>query len=99
METTLISVLVIDADSASRNYLSNILSKNGYSVLTATAGREGLISAWRDQPGIIILDPALPDLSGLPYLVRKEYLNQSYTWIGVDRQGLVFFRPILGAGS
>ena len=65
METHLISVLVIDADAASRNYLAVMLGKSGYSVLTAAMGREGLISAWRDQPRIIILDPALPDLSGL----------------------------------
>ena len=70
METPLISVLVIDADSASRNYLAAMLSKSGYSALSAALGREGLISAWRDQPRIIILDPALPDLSGLEFVNR-----------------------------
>ena len=70
METTLTSILVIDADSASRNYLSSMLSKSGYSVLSAALGREGLISAWRDQPGIIILDPGLPDLTGLELVTR-----------------------------
>ena len=70
MESTLISVLVIDADSASRKYLAASLSKSGYSALSAALGREGLISAWRDQPRIIILDPALPDLSGLEFVNR-----------------------------
>jgi pilus assembly protein CpaE len=70
MEAPLISVLVIDADSASRNYLAAMLSKSGYSALSAALGREGLISAWRDQPHIIILDPALPDLSGLEFVNR-----------------------------
>jgi pilus assembly protein CpaE len=70
MEKTLLSVLVIDGDSVSRNYLNAILSKSGYTVLSAGLGREGLISAWRDQPSIIILDPALPDLTGLELVTR-----------------------------
>jgi pilus assembly protein CpaE len=70
METSLVTILVIDGDAASRNYLVAMLGKGGYSVLSATMGREGLISAWRDHPGIIILDPALPDLSGLELINR-----------------------------
>ena len=70
METPSISVLVIDGDAASRNYLAAMLGRSGYSVLTAALGREGLISAWRDQPRIIILDPALTDLSGLDLVTR-----------------------------
>jgi pilus assembly protein CpaE len=70
MEMPPVSILVIDADAASRNYLADMLGKSGYSVLTAALGREGLISAWRDQPGVIILDPALPDLSGLDLVTR-----------------------------
>jgi pilus assembly protein CpaE len=70
METIPVSILVIDGDSASRNYLVTMLGKNGYTVLSAAMGREGLISAWRDQPKIIILDPALPDLPGLELVTR-----------------------------
>ena len=70
MEKTLLSVLVIDGDSVSRNYVTAMLSKSGYTVLSAGMGREGLISAWRDQPSIIILDPALPDLTGLELVTR-----------------------------
>ena len=70
METNLNSVLVIDSDSASRNYLVATLSKNGYLPLSAALGREGLISAWTDRPRIIILDPALPDMSGVELITR-----------------------------
>ena len=70
METKPVSILVIDGDAASRNYLSAMLKKSGYVVLSASLGREGLISAWRDQPDIVILDPALPDMSGLELVTR-----------------------------
>lgn len=75
METKPISILVIDADSASRNYLAVMLTKSGYTVLTASLGREGLISAWRDHPQIIILDSVLPDL---PALELVERLRQDH---------------------
>jgi pilus assembly protein CpaE len=79
METNLISVLVVDGDSASRNYLAAMLSKSGYSVLLASLGREGLISAWRDQPNIIILDPVLPDLTGLEMVTRLRQDRRTST--------------------
>jgi len=70
MDTKPISVLIIDGDPASRNYLTVMLRKSGYTVLSASLGREGLISAWKDQPDIIILDPELPDIPGLELVNR-----------------------------
>lgn len=58
------SVLIIDADPASRAYLARMLQQDKYTVLQAASGREGLIAAWRDLPNLILIDPALPDLSG-----------------------------------
>lgn len=46
------------------------LRQSGYDVALAPSGKEGLIAAWRDQPDIIILELALPDLDGKE-LVRK----------------------------
>lgn len=70
METEPTSVLVIDGDFPSRNFLAAMLGKNGYTVLSASLGREGLISAWRDRPKVIILDSVLPDLTGLELVTR-----------------------------
>lgn len=70
MDTKPISILVIDGDATSRNYLTDMLQKGGYLVFTASLGHVGLISAWRDQPDIIILDPVLPDLPGLELVTR-----------------------------
>jgi len=70
MNTKPISILVIDGDAASRNYLTVMMQKSGYIVLTASLGREGLISAWKDLPDIIILDPVLLDLSGVDLVKR-----------------------------
>ncbi len=64
------TILVIDADAASRNYLSTMLQKSSYTVLLAPSAREGLITAWKDLPDIILLDPALTDMPALSLVTR-----------------------------
>ncbi len=58
------TILVVDGDIASRNYIAAALQKEGYRVLHAASGKEALIVAWRDHPHLIIADPVLPDLKG-----------------------------------
>jgi len=65
-----VSILIIDSDSTSRTYLSNTLTEKGFKVLPCPSGKEGLIAAWKDLPSLIILDPALADISG-PELVTR----------------------------
>ncbi|MEZ0395462.1 MAG: response regulator [Anaerolineales bacterium] len=65
-----LSILIIDQDAASRNYLSVMLRKAGYTVLTAPSAREGLISIWRDLPALAIFDPALSDLPAVDMVQR-----------------------------
>jgi CheY-like chemotaxis protein/MinD-like ATPase involved in chromosome partitioning or flagellar assembly len=57
------NILVIDGDLASRNYITLALQKEGHHILQAASGREGLISAWRDRPDLIIADPVMADLT------------------------------------
>ncbi len=58
------TILVIDGDSASRSYIATTLEKEGHRALQAALGKEGLIFAWRDHPDVIIVEPALPDITG-----------------------------------
>lgn len=64
------SILIVDSDNASRNFLSVALRREGYQVMQAASGKEGLIVAWRDQPDLIVVDPVLPDLKGEEVAVR-----------------------------
>ncbi len=70
METKPISILIIDSDPTSGNYLAVMLRKSGFSVLSTAVGREGLVLAWKDHPEIILLDPDLPDMTGLELVMR-----------------------------
>ncbi len=58
------TILVVDGDLASRNYIATALQQEGHRVLQAGSGKEGLISAWRDHPDVIIAEPTLADLPG-----------------------------------
>lgn len=57
-------ILIVDADVASRNFITRILIDQQFDVIQAGSGKEGLICAWRDHPDLAILDPNLTDLKG-----------------------------------
>jgi MinD-like ATPase involved in chromosome partitioning or flagellar assembly/ActR/RegA family two-component response regulator len=64
------TILIIDADAATRNFLKTALSGAQLNVLIAPSGKEGFITALRDKPGAIIFDPYLADFPGIQ-LVSK----------------------------
>lgn len=57
-------ILIVDEDVASRNFITRNLLDQNYQVIQVGSGREGLISAWRDRPDLIIIDPTIRDLNG-----------------------------------
>jgi DNA-binding response OmpR family regulator len=63
-------ILVIEDEKEMARGLKDILEFEGYEVLMAANGREGLQSSSRRDPDLIILDLMLPDLNG--YQVCEE---------------------------
>jgi two-component system KDP operon response regulator KdpE len=70
-------VLVIDDEPQIRRLLAVALEANGYRVLPAATGQEGLVLAAQHRPAIVILDLGLPDLSG------QEVLRRLREWSSV----------------
>ncbi len=58
------TVLVIDDDRLVRDLLQRFLVKQGFEVVTAADGREGLRLAGEVKPALITLDDVLPELDG-----------------------------------
>jgi len=58
------TVLVVDSDSTARELLTRLFQRVGYRVQEASAGDQALAQAQREQPGLAILDVALPGISG-----------------------------------
>lgn len=83
------TILVVDGDIASRNYIAAALQKEGHRVLHAASGKEGLISAWRDHPDLIIVDPVSPDLPGeaLAARLRSDPRTAKLPLVALSREG------------
>jgi CheY-like chemotaxis protein len=58
------TVLVVDDDASVRDLLTRSLSKEGYNVVTASSGEEGLRLARQLRPRAITLDVMMPGVDG-----------------------------------
>ena len=59
------TVLVIDDDRAATDLIQVILESEGYRVLKAFHGQEGVEVATREHPDVVILDLIMPEMSGV----------------------------------
>jgi len=64
------SILIVDADIISQNYLIRMVREQQYSAMGTSSGKEGLIAAWRDQPDLILFDPAMQDILPEEFLLK-----------------------------
>jgi two-component system KDP operon response regulator KdpE len=63
-------VLVIDDEVQIRRLLQLTLESDGYKVLKAETGEEGVRRAAMDRPELVLLDLGLPDIDGTAVLKR-----------------------------
>lgn len=68
------TILVIDDDKAAADLIQAILEPEGYRVIKAFDGREGLRRAISERPSLILLDLIMPELSGfnVAYQLRQQ---------------------------
>ncbi len=57
-------ILVVDDDKAVTSLLNSILSKQGYEVLVAHDGLDGMVQVRKNTPDLIILDVMMPEING-----------------------------------
>lgn len=65
-----LTVLVIDDEKGIRDGAERILSKMGFTVITASQGEEGLALLAQNRVGIILLDLKMPGMDGMEVLAR-----------------------------
>lgn len=66
------TVLVIDDDTHVQDLMQRLLSKEGYRVISATNGTDGVKLAREQQPDVITLDILMPDEDGWSVLGRLK---------------------------
>jgi two-component system alkaline phosphatase synthesis response regulator PhoP len=65
METSNQTILLVDDEDDILEFLSYNLQKNGYQVVTAKDGEEGIRKALKHKPDLIILDVMMPKMDGI----------------------------------
>lgn len=68
------TILIVEDEVPMLNALHDKLTREGFSVLTARNGEEGLKVALRDRPDLILLDVVMPRMDGITMLrkLRRE---------------------------
>ena len=64
VQKAMAKILVIDDVADTRELLHMYLSNEGYQVITAATGSEGLYMASAEKPDLVITDIGLPDMDG-----------------------------------
>ena len=63
-------ILLIEDDSGFRRTYSDVLTADGYTVVTAEDGEQGLTMVRTEKPDVVLLDLILPKLPGFEVLKR-----------------------------
>ncbi|GMR17729.1 MAG: twitching motility response regulator PilH [Gammaproteobacteria bacterium] len=58
------NVLVVDDSPTDAHVLTEMLEKNGFSVISASSGEEGVEMAKSQKPDLILMDVVMPGMSG-----------------------------------
>lgn len=57
-------ILVVDDSPTERFFVTDLLTKNGYQVITAENGEEGIAKTKAELPDLVIMDVVMPGLNG-----------------------------------
>lgn len=85
-------ILIIDDEPQIRKLIQINLESNGYKVIQASTGKEGIMLAANHPPSLILLDVGLPDKSGLGVLKElREWYSKPILILSVqnDEENIV----------
>lgn len=58
-------LLCVEDNEMNRFFIGTVLQRAGYEVVTAATGEEGIATALRIRPDLVLMDLSLPGISGL----------------------------------
>jgi len=58
------TILVVDDSPTERYFLTDLLRKNGFEIVAAETGEEGVAKAKQEKPDLILMDVVMPGLNG-----------------------------------
>ena len=82
-------ILVIDDEAGIRDSLRMILEYEGYDVVHAPGGVEGIALVEREAPEVVLLDVKMPGMDGLEALARIKAITDATPVIIISGHGTV----------
>jgi len=94
-------VLVVEDDPSVRKLLETVLEEDGYEVILAQDGLEGLAKVAMRRPDLMVLDVMMPDVGGLRVLdqMEEEGIRIPVVVITGKEEALPALRERLGAAN
>ena len=82
-------ILVIDDERSIRNSMKDILQYEGYEVVLAENGMEGLVSVKSEKPDIVFCDIKMPKMEGIEVLERIKEFSADTPVIMISGHGTI----------
>ncbi len=80
-------VLIVDDNKNMQIILQNLLTDEGYEVIHAFTGKDGLKAIMEDLPDLVLLDIRLPEMNGIDILQRITKLEKEILVIMITAYG------------
>lgn len=71
----MVKILIVDDEESILRMLAFALKKEGYTIISANNGKEGLMKAEREHPNLIISDVMMPLMDGLEMCERVRQVS------------------------
>ena len=91
------TILIIDDDELILSFLDERLTYEGYNVLTAINGREGLKLFNDNQVDLVITDIIMPEKDGFETILELKKISPDIKIIAMSGMGLGMTKPCLKA--
>ncbi len=75
-------LLIVEDNDDAREMLATLLSMEGYDVITAEDGREGLDRAVVEQPDLIVTDINMPEMNGVE-MIKELRSHESFNCVPI----------------
>ncbi|MGE5172633.1 MAG: sigma-54-dependent transcriptional regulator [Betaproteobacteria bacterium] len=83
------TILIVDDEESVRKSLADVMRDEGYEVVTAASGKQGIDLLGEAQPSLVLLDIAMPEMDGVETLRRFREIRPDMPVIMVTGHGTI----------